>query len=132
MLMNGSWRTTCAQDPRFNMIGTGSAFGLQSMTSAIVAKQKELGLTDAELDKLTIDVSFTTERRTPVEHDEASYEAGYNDATKRANETWRALIKSVAETSRLWSVSMGGNTPLALIATMLGELVEPSSPTERA
>jgi hypothetical protein len=51
------WSTSCAQDPRFNMSGTaGSLWGCDAeITKAILAKQKELGLTDAELDALTIE-----------------------------------------------------------------------------
>ena len=60
MVRNGSWSTTCREAPRFNMSGTGpgSAFGCPAMDAAILGKQKEFGLTDAELDKLTIEVSF--------------------------------------------------------------------------
>jgi hypothetical protein len=60
MVRNGSWSTTCAKDPRFNMSGTGlgSAFGCPAMDAAILAKQKELGLTDADLDALSIEVAF--------------------------------------------------------------------------
>lgn len=56
----GSWSTTCQKDPRFNLSGTGpgSALGCPAMDAAILAKQKELGMTDAELDALTIEVSF--------------------------------------------------------------------------
>jgi len=56
----GSWSTTCASDPRFNMNGKGegSLFGVPAMDDAIKNKAKELGLTDAELDALTIEVSF--------------------------------------------------------------------------
>jgi hypothetical protein len=57
----GSWSTSCQQDPRFNMSGRASGTvtgGVPTMNEAILAKQKELGLTDAELDALTIEVSF--------------------------------------------------------------------------
>jgi len=57
----GSWSTTCAKDPRFNMSGRDSGTvtgGVPTMDAAILAKQKELGMTDAELDALTIEVSF--------------------------------------------------------------------------
>ena len=56
----GSWSTRCASDPRFNMSGNGvgSAFGCPAIDEAILAKQKEIGLTDVELDALTIEVSF--------------------------------------------------------------------------
>jgi hypothetical protein len=58
------------------------------------------------------------------------YDRGWEDATEHANKTWRALLKSVSETARLWAVSMGGNTPLAIVAKMLGEMVEPTSTKE--
>jgi hypothetical protein len=61
----------------------------------------------------------------PKTLDEA-YGEGWNAATEQANKAWRALIKSTAETARWWAVSMGGNTPLALIAKMLVEIVEPT------
>jgi len=38
--------------------GEGSLFGVPAMDDAIKNKAKELGLTDAELDALTIEVSF--------------------------------------------------------------------------
>lgn len=57
----GSWSTTCRKDPRFNMSGHDAGTvtgGVPAMDAAILAKQKELGLSDAELDALVIEVSF--------------------------------------------------------------------------
>jgi isopentenyldiphosphate isomerase len=57
----GSWQTTCASDPRFNMRGRslGSVTGgVPDMDAAIRAKQKELGMSDTELDTLQIEISF--------------------------------------------------------------------------
>ena len=56
----GSWSTRCAQDPRFNMDGRGmgSLFGCLAINDAILAKQKELGLTDEQMNALTIEVEF--------------------------------------------------------------------------
>jgi hypothetical protein len=63
MVRMGTWTTKCAQDARFNMDGRaeGSMFGVPAMDAAIQAKQKELGLTDQELDRLSIEVSFCKE-----------------------------------------------------------------------
>ena len=57
--MSATWRTTCAQDSRFNLSGTASGVLAceTEITKAILAKQKELGLTDAELAALTIEMS---------------------------------------------------------------------------
>lgn len=56
----GGWETSCAQDPRFNM--SGSAYGMASaeeeITKAILERQKQLGLSDAEVNALTIETSF--------------------------------------------------------------------------
>jgi hypothetical protein len=56
----GTWSTHCAQDARFNL--RGRAFGLfggqKAIDDAIRAKQTELGLSDADVDKLTIETSF--------------------------------------------------------------------------
>ena len=58
----GSWSTRCASDPRFNMRGRGAGYvidgGPDEISRAILAKQKELGMTDAELDALTIETFF--------------------------------------------------------------------------
>jgi len=57
---SGHWSTTCSEDARFNLSGRASGvFGADNaITAAILAKQKELGLTDAELDALRIETSF--------------------------------------------------------------------------
>jgi hypothetical protein len=53
------WTVRCKEDPRFDM--EGEAYGLigseKAMNEAIVAKAKELGISDEDLDKLTIEVS---------------------------------------------------------------------------
>ena len=57
---HGSWSTTCAQDPRFNLSGEASGMmgAEKAMTDAILAKQKAIGMSDEDLDKLTIETSF--------------------------------------------------------------------------
>ena len=57
----GTWSTRCATDPRFNLQGEGSGTvsgGCPAITEAIIAKQRELGMSDAELDALTIETFF--------------------------------------------------------------------------
>jgi len=58
--MAGTWTTRCSQDPRFNMSGTapGMCSSESELNKAILAKQKELGLDDAAMDKLVIEISF--------------------------------------------------------------------------
>lgn len=59
-MSNGSWSVSCKQDPRFNLQGSagGMAGAESAMNDAIRAKQKELGMSDADIDKLTIETSF--------------------------------------------------------------------------
>ena len=54
-----TWTTTCREDPRFNMSGyAGGIWSAASeMDGAIRAKAKALGLTDEQLDALTIETS---------------------------------------------------------------------------
>ena len=56
----GGWSTKCEQDPRFNLEGraSGMCSTEEAITKAILAKQKRLRLTDAELDALTIETFF--------------------------------------------------------------------------
>jgi hypothetical protein len=56
----GTWETHCGSDARFNMKGSahGMADAERQMDKAIRAKQAELGMSDADVDALTIEISF--------------------------------------------------------------------------
>jgi hypothetical protein len=57
---NGGWSTHCSQDSRFNLSGraTGCVGASKAMDDAVLAKQRELGLSDAYMDSLTIEIGF--------------------------------------------------------------------------
>ena len=60
------------------------------------------------------------------------YDEGYEAGFEASAKAHRDLIRGVAETARAWAVSMGGNTPLAIVAGMLREIVEAKEKTPDA